>query len=136
MATGLSGRNMGILIPTTTTRHQDANSLGAPSFILSATARASDSSLTLVENSPFAFRIIRAWVVMNAAGAASDTAKLTNAGTDITNTMDVSTLADTDVADFVRITDAQWRVAKGADLKLVTASGARVDCFVEAVRVE
>ncbi len=99
---------------------------------------AGDSSLTLMSNSQFKFKVINAWVIMNAAGASSDTVKLTNAAGDNLSTavLSVSSAADGALVPFATILDSVATIEKGGSLIAVTASGARVDVYALCVRVE
>jgi len=129
MSRGIKGRSLAA----------DGSELGAPTFLAPIKVfGASDSSLTLIGDTGFKFKVINAWVIMNAAGASSDTVKLTNAaGTNLsTAVLDVSSAADGALVPFATILDSVATIEKGDDLIAVTASGARVDVYALCVRVE
>lgn len=86
-------------------------------------------------NCPFPVLVTLAWHVMTAAGAASDTVKITDGTNDITNTADVSAASDKALTFFTSIDDAYHAINTGGTLRVVTASDAAVDVYVLLVRV-
>jgi len=82
----------------------------------------------------FNIRIIDAHVVMRVAGASSDTVKLTDSSSDITDTLDLSAESDTDIVRFTQIDDAYHTLAANS-LRVVTASDALCDVYITFARV-
>lgn len=112
------------------------NPEGAPVFVLHASADTSASSFSF-DGDPVQlkkFRVIQAWGIMTAAGAASDTAQVQIDSNAITEAVDLSALADKDVFDFASLDDAYYDVARDGALKLVTASAAQCDVYLLCVR--
>jgi hypothetical protein len=127
MSRGIKGRSLAA----------DGTELGAPVFLLPIKSfGASDSSLNLVQDAAFKFKIITAWVVMNGAGDSFDTVKLTDGTDDITDTLDVSSAGDTDLVSFGELDDAYATIEKGGDVVAETASGALVDVYALCVKIE
>ncbi len=86
---------------------------------------------------PFELRVTRVRGIMTGAGAALDTVVVNNnAGSAISNTIDVSALSDTDTFEEMQINDANWDIAKGQNLTVVTVSGALAYVMVEFMRRE
>jgi hypothetical protein len=79
-------------------------------------------------------RIIKAWGVMTQAGAASDTAVITDGTNNVTDTADLSVFDDTDQFDFSQIDDAYWALAQGDTLQVDTASSPALRVYIMAVR--
>lgn len=105
---------------------------GRPLGVTSVQTAASVTSQIFFNGSPVPFRIrildIRG--VMTGAGAGGDTVKVTDGTNDLTDTADLSALADTDTFDMSQLDDAYWIVDKGDNLTCVTASDAL--CYVTA----
>lgn len=110
---------------------------GTVPFVFSQTTAAGTSTYSLQVGHRHRLgdmRVIKAWGIMTGAGAAADTVKLTDGTNDITNTVDVSALADKAYFDF-NIDDAYYKLQKDDTLKVVTASDALCEVYVMVVRV-
>lgn len=82
-------------------------------------------------------RVVDAWVVLRGAGVANTVLTVGNEGNIITNTFDVSG-SDTAVVRCTTLNDANWEIAAGDDLRVVTTVGATQPActvYVLAVRV-
>lgn len=99
-------------------------------FLVRCVTVAGTSTYTLVASAPRSFKVINAWGIMTGAGDTSDTVKLTDGSSDITETGDVSGLSDKDLFDFTSVDDSKYEIAKGGSLKVVTASGATAEVWV------
>ena len=108
---------------------------GAPTFRLFKQTVAGTSSYVVVANAAFKFRVVGVTGIMTGAGGASDTVKVTDGTNDITDTINVATLADKSVFSAATIDDAYWNISVGGDLKVETASGALAYVIIECVRV-
>jgi len=113
---GISGRNLGRL----------GGDMGAPVFVLGATVDGASTNV-LVDYATFPFRVMDCWVIMAAAGTASDTVKLTDGTSDITDAADLSGAGDTDRVRVGELDDANYSISKGGALKIVTAGGPATD---------
>lgn len=77
---------------------------------------------------PFRIRIIDVKGIMTGAGAALDTMEVTDGTNSITDTSDLSALADGATFEAGNISDTYWLVTPGENLTCVTASAAL--CYV------
>jgi hypothetical protein len=111
------------------------NPLGSLTFEFQVQTDSTNSSYTLVHASQFRFRVIGVTGIMTGAGGTSDTIKVTDGTNDITDTIDVSALADKSVFSAATIDDAYWNIDVGESLKVVTASAALAFVMVKCVRV-
>lgn len=109
------------------------NSYGSPTSVFHVSTSASVSSYTAVAGLDRDVKVIRVLGFMTGAGGASDTIVVKNGSTAITDTIDVSALADKDVFEAAQIDDAQYNVKKGGSINVTTASGALAELFIEVV---
>jgi len=105
--------------------------------ILKVSMGASDSTKYPFKSKkpPFKIEIINAWGVMTAAGGALDTVVIKNGSTAVTNTADVSTLADKDIFDFSSLNDDKYQLTVNDELSVVTVSGAPCMVYILFMRV-
>jgi len=97
-----------------------------------STAGTTDYDAVLVAKA----RLVSTQGYMIGAGAAADTVKLTKVGAgDITDTHDVSALADQDKFDFDTINDANIDIAAAGTLRCTTASDALVKVVATLIQV-
>lgn len=108
-------------------RHQDV-------FIVEVITVAGTSSYKPYDaDNPAKFRVIDAWAYSALTGA-SDTVKVTDGTTDITDAMDMA--IDKDLKRAVSIDDAANEIAVDGTLEIVTASGAVCRIFVLCVHTD
>lgn len=109
------------------------NSYGSPTSVFHVQTVASTTAYTAVSNLDRDVKVIRVWGFMTGAGGASDTVVVKNGSTAITDTIDVSALADKEVFEAATIDDAQWVVKKGGSITVTSASDALTHIFIEVV---
>lgn len=87
----------------------------------------------------FPYRVIRAWGIMIGAGAAGDTVKVQKvsggSATDITDAVDVSAKVDKAFFNFGTIDDAQFETTEGDNIRVLTASDALCEIWVECIKL-
>jgi hypothetical protein len=133
MALGIAARSLGT---ASSKRGAGPNgTLGVP-FVAFCQTVTGTTAYTLISAAEKKFRVINAWLIMTAAGGASDTVVLSNGSTAITDTADVSLLADKDLMDFTSFNDASYAVAAGGSLKVTTASDALCQVYALCMWVE
>lgn len=113
----------------------DLNTVGQAPVIhrLAIADAAGDTDIVLEHKT----RVIDAWAVKKGgAGGAGDTVTLKNAGTAITDAMDLN-VADKAVARAGTIDDAQYEIAAGGTLRVTAAKASDCECdvYVLGIRV-
>ena len=121
---GISGRAMARI----------DNTLGAPTFLLKKAVSGSDTSFTIVGNTPFKFRVIDMWIVLTATGDSTDTVRLDRNSTAMTNALDAN-VADKTVVRAGTIDDAQHELSVGDALKITTVNTVAADVYVLCTRI-
>lgn len=107
---------------------------GGIPFVIQVATAASDTSYRIWDKScPRSCRIVDAWGVMTGAGAALDTVKITDGTNDISDTVDLSGLGDTDRFAIGELDDAYVDIAEGGSLRVVTVSDALVRLYIMVV---
>lgn len=120
MAVGMNGKSFGPAV----------DNYGAPVQVFSVVTVAGTSAYTLVNSLWRRVRVINAWGYMTGAGAATDDVTITDGTNDITDTVDLSGLGDTDRYDFGEIDDAFNVVSKDGSIQATTTSDALTRIFV------
>lgn len=114
----------------------DADSAVGIPFVFRVPTDTTNSTYTIYSsNCPRRLEVIYATGTMTGAGAAADTVVIRNGSNAITDTLDVSALADTDVFDFTKISDTYYRVNKGGSLNVVTVSAALCIVYIHCMWV-
>ena len=88
------------------------------------TATGGTNSVSLTMESKFT--VIDAHAVLKAAGTTSDTYQVFNGSNAISDAVDISAAADTDIVRIGKINDANMEIAAGGTLK-VTSTGGNTD---------
>jgi len=90
------------------------------------------------KNAPYKMRIVDMYVVMHGAGATGDKVKIqrgdgaaSESFADISDDIDVSAKSDKDLVRASTLDDAQWDIAKGESLRIVSTSGALAFVFIK-----
>ena len=110
------------------------NNYGAPSSVAKVTCVAGTSSYTPFPGWDNRVEVVRVFGYMTGAGASSDTVKVTDGTNDVTDTVDLSSLSDTDVFEVGQMDDAYVTVEKASSITVTTASDATCVLFVEVIR--
>lgn len=100
-------------------------------FRLAAVALTGDVNITV----PYKVRVVDAWAVATAAGAAGDTVQVKNGANAITNALDFGAAADQDVVRAADIDDANHEIAAAGTLRVTGASAVNAIVYVMALRV-
>lgn len=110
----------------------DVNTVGGIPVLyrINAVALSGNVNVTVAEK----IRVIDAWCVATAAGAAADTITVSNGASAITNAMDLN-VADNTVVRAGTIDDANHEIAAAGTLRVVGASAVNAVVYVLAIRV-
>ena len=107
--------------------------VGVPFTIIQPTVAGTSTYRIYTSNAPKRFRVTRVYGYMTGAGAAADTVVVDDGTNNITNTISVALLSDTDAFDQAQINDLYNQVSKGGSLRVVTASDALVVLYIDCV---
>ena len=130
MARGIAARTLGPLLED---RGCTTDAKMAVPWVLEVQTVAGTTDYTLIEALLKDCRIVRVWAIMTGAGGADDTLKVTDGTNDITDTVDLSSLGDTDLFDVGELDDAYTDIAKGGSIAVTTASDALCRVYVMGV---
>ena len=109
--------------------------IGVPFTIAQPTVVGTATYNIYQSNAPRRFVVYRVYGYMTGAGAATDTVVVDNGTNNITDTISVALLSDTDAFDAAQINDANNVIQKGGSLRIVTASGALCTVFMDCAWV-
>lgn len=109
------------------------NTYGAPSSVFHVSTVASTTAYNAVLNLTRPVKVVRVWGFMTGAGGAGDTVVVKNGSTAITETIDLSALADKEVFQATSLDDAQWLVSKDGSITVTSASDALTELFIEVI---
>lgn len=109
---------------------------GIPFTIIQPCVAATSTYTIFSSDAPKRFRVFDVTGVMTGAGGALDTVVVNNGSNAITNTIDVSALADQDTFVAAKINDTNWQVNKNGSLSVVTVSGALCTIYINCVWIE
>ena len=115
-------------------RTSSVGTAGVPFLVTVQTATGTSSYKPFGDDAPYSMRVLDAWCVATATGAAADTVQVKDGTNAITDAMDLN-VADTTVVRAGTIDDAEHEIVKGGTLEIETASDAVALVYVLCVRV-
>ena len=136
MSSGIKPRNLSPAVNERIGGTLSTVNIGIPFVIEVPCVAATDTYKVYDADCPDKLRVIDAWGVMTGAGAGGDTVKITDGTNDITDTVDLSAVGDTDRFAIGEIDDAYHDILPGGSMSVVTASAATVTLYIMCTWVE